>query len=348
MARGCRCPGSSRRACRRAGRRSTFLGRGRSRFRRRPRHLLCALFGDDDVALLFGGGFVVDALQGVGPCLSGRLARTGWIEFLAEAKRIRGRRIGLAVDRHRLVDVFAGVAIGEEGRLRSRAETLAGLFVIGEAGGHGGERDRKVSAVAAADADGAEGAGLRAQIGAGRAWIVIVVAEQIVEETARAARGVGILRPAIILGERQQNRAALVVAVCAAEAAAQPLEAGRDLLEIGPHLLNLVVDRAALRRLAAEEREKSRTVAAHALGLRGDAIEFGLLPGGGLLVTADLFVFRRVATAATAVDGRQLRLQPRAHRIDRRSLRRRRRRVHLRPGVNAQRADAEQRSAGQD
>src|SRR2546422_124727 len=79
--------GGGRGACRR----SPLLGSGP--FGRRARHLLGALLGHDDVALLFGGGFVVDGLQGVRPRLSGSLARTGGIELLTVAKRIRGRRI---------------------------------------------------------------------------------------------------------------------------------------------------------------------------------------------------------------------------------------------------------------
>ena len=131
---------------------------------------------------------------------------------------------------------------------------------------------------------------------AGRARIVVVVAEQIVQEIARAAQRIGVLRAAIILRQRGQNRAALVFAIGAAEAAAaQPLQAGGDLVEIGPHLLDLVVDRTALRRLAGEQREKPGTVAAHALGLQRDAIELGLLLGRGILVAADLVVLGRVA-----------------------------------------------------
>src|SRR6266404_6077766 len=150
--------------------------------------------------------------------------------------------------------IFPGIAIGEEIGLRRRAERLAGPFVVGEAGGHGGERDRKVRAVAAADADGAEGAGLRTEIGAWRTRIV-VVAKQIVEKIAGTSHGVGILRPAVALGQCEQDRAALIFPL-GAKAAAQPLEAGGDLLEIGSHLLDLVVDRTALRRLAREQREK--------------------------------------------------------------------------------------------
>src|ERR1700722_3280726 len=219
MGRGSRCIG--RRRGRRAGRglRAALLG-GRCFRRRRLRHLLRALFGDDDVALLLGGGLVIDAFQRVGPCLSGRLAGAGRIELLAVAKRIRRGRIGLAADRHRLVHVLAGIAIGVQRRIRRRAQRLAGLFVIRKARGNGGERDRKISAVAGADADGAVGAGLRAEIGAGRVWIVVVVAEQILQKVARARRSrVDILGTAIVLGQRGQNRAALIVAIGGAAAA---------------------------------------------------------------------------------------------------------------------------------
>ena len=155
-----------------------------------------------------------------------------------------------------------------------------------------------------------------------RARIVLLLPNRLFRKLPGPARGVGILRPAIVLRERGQDRAALIFAIGAAEpAAAQPLEAARDLIEIGPHLLDLVVDRTALRRLAGEQREEPGTVAAHALGLLGDAIELGLLLGGGILVAADLVVLGGIAAAA-AVDGRQLRFQPRAHRIDRRALRR--------------------------
>ena len=250
-------------------------------------------------------------------------------------KRIRRRGIRLSVDRHRLAHILAGIAIGEQGRLGRRAEIFAGLLVVGEAGGHGGERDRKIGAVAAADADGAVGTGLRTEIAGRRARII--VAEQIVQKIALAPQRGGVLGPAIILRQRHQNRAALIVAVGVAEtAAAQPLEAGGDLVEVRPHLLDLIVDRTALRRLAVEQREKPGTVATHAPGLRRHAIEFALLPAGGILVAAHLFVPGRVPAAAM-VDGRQLRFQPRAHRIHRRrALRWRRAWIHLCTGIQAQ------------
>ena len=178
------------------------------------------------------------------------------------SERVRQRRIGLAADRHRLVHVLAGIAIGEQRGFRRRAQRLAGLLVVGEARRHGGERDREIGAVAGADADRAIGAGLRADIGTRRRIRSVVVAEQVVQEIAgaAAARGIGILRPAIVLRERHQHRAALIVAIGAAEAAAaQPLEAGGDLIEIGAHLLDLVVDRTALRGLAVRTARRIRS-----------------------------------------------------------------------------------------
>ena len=167
------------------------------------------------------------------------------------------------------------------------------------------------------------------------------------------ARGGRILRAAIVLRQRHQHRAALVFAIGAADAAAaQALEAGRDLLEIGAHLLDLVVDRRALRRLAVEQREEARAFAAHPLGLLRDAIEFALLLGLGLLIAADLFILGRVAGAGAAVDRRQLALEPDAHRIGLRTLllrlRRRRGGVHLREGRRDRGGNAEQHGAGQN
>ena len=45
----------------------------------------------------------------------------------------------------------------------------------GKRGGHGGERDREIGAVAGADADGAEGAGLRPEIGARQAFGLLLL-----------------------------------------------------------------------------------------------------------------------------------------------------------------------------
>src|SRR5690606_8958034 len=123
----------------------------------------------------------------------------------------------------------------------------------------------------------------------------------------------GILRSAIVLGEREDHRATLPVALGVAEAAAQLLQVAGDLVEIGTHLLDLVVDRAALRRLSAEQREEAGGIAAHAARLLGDAVELGLLALGRRLVAPDLFGAGRFT--AVAVDHRELGFEPLAHRI---------------------------------
>src|SRR5439155_23950518 len=188
---------------------------------------------------------------------------------------------------------------------------LEGLLVVLKPRLVGGKRHRKITAVAGADADSTEGTGRRAEIGTGRRERLVVVTEQTVDEVARTARGSGILRAAIVLRERRQHRTALVLAIGAANAAAaQPLKAGGDLVEIGAHLLNLVVDRTALGGPAVEQREEAGAFAAHALGLQGNPIEFGLLLGLRFLIAADLFILGGVAGAGTTVDGRQLSFEP--------------------------------------
>ncbi len=239
----------------------------------------------------------------------------------AELEGGRQRRVELAGRRYRRVHVLAGIAIGIERCFRRRAQRLAGLLVIGKARRHRGEGDREIGAVAGAHAHRAIGAGHRAEIAARRSGHG--VAEQAAEETARAlalfARGRRVLRAAIVLRQRRQHRAALVLAVGAAEpAAAQALQAGGDLVEIAAHLLDLVVDRTALRRILVEQREKAGAVAAHALGLRGDAVELALLARLRLLVAADLLVLGGIAGAGAAVDGGKLHLEPLAYRIARR------------------------------
>ena len=89
-------------------------------------------------------------------------------------------------------------------------------------------------------------------------------AEQVLEEAAGPAVGVlTILRAAIVLAERHQDAAALPLALAAV--ALQPLDLGQGAVEVRPHLLDLVVKRSALRRLAAEQREEAAALAAQAL-----------------------------------------------------------------------------------
>jgi len=122
------------------------------------------------------------------------------------------------------------------------------------------------------------------------------------------------LRTAIVLRQRHQHRAALVFTFGVAEpAAAQPLEVAGDLVEIGAHLLDARIDRAALGRLAGKQREKARAVAALTLGLILNPLQFGLLPALGFGIALNLF--RLGAVAAATVNGRQLADQPLADRI---------------------------------
>ena len=149
------------------------------------------------------------------------------------------------------------------------------------------------------------------------------------------ARRVGVLRSAIVLRERQQHRAALIVALRIAKTA-PPRSRSRlvviwsrlpricwILLLTGPHCADWPLNS-----------EKNRTVAALALGLRGDAVELALLLGRCFLVAADLLGFGRIAAAA-AVDGGELRFQPLTHRIDGGARLRGRRRIDLCQGIAA-------------
>ena len=248
--------------------------------------------------------------------------------------------------------------MGVEHGFRRRAQRLAGLLVVGEARRHRRERDREIGAIAGAHAHGAEGAGLRSEIGRRHALRIvrIIAAEQIAQEVAAALllRRRRILRAAIVLRQRRQHRAALSVAFraeAARAATAQALEIAGDLVQIGAHLLDLGVDRAALRRLAAEQREEAGGIAAHALGLHGDAVELGLLAGLGILVAADLLLARGVASAA-AIQRGELALQAHAHRIRPDAvlarLRRRSGRTGLRESTGDEHGRAQQHGAGKE
>ena len=315
-------------------------------------HPLGAFFRDDDIALLGGCGLVVDRFQRVRPGLAGCLAGAGRIELGAEAERVRQRRVVLTAGRDSLIDVLTGIAIGEKRRLGRRAQRPAGSLVVGKTRWDRCERNREVAAIAAPHADGAIGAGRRGHVGAGRrkalSRIVVAAAEQVGEEIAGARGGrrrcrIGILRAATVLRERDQDRTALAVLTAAGTAGPQPFQAACDLIEVLAHLLDLGVDRTALRRLVVEQREEAGAVAAHALGLLGDAIQLGLLPRGRVLIAADLLVLGGIAAAA-AVDGRELRLESRADRIDRRAALRSR--TRLGEGRGIQRSAAEQGNAG--
>jgi hypothetical protein len=104
------------------------------------------------------------------------------------------------------------------------------------------------------------------------------------------------LRAAIVLTERRQDRAALALAI--GGIALQALQVGQHAIEIRTHLLNLIVDRAALLRLAAEQREEATAFAAQAPSLRRQPVELDLLALGGLFVTPDLLGALRISCLA--------------------------------------------------
>jgi hypothetical protein len=83
-----------------------------------------------------------------------------------------------------------------------------------------------------------------------------------------------------------------------------------NLVEVAAHLLDLVVERSALRGLAAEQHEEAVAFAAGAPRRRFLAVEFGLLARRGLFESAEL-VGAGFAPAA-AVESLKLGLEPRA------------------------------------
>src|SRR5262249_58433949 len=132
-------------------------------------------------------------------------------------------------------------------------------------------------AVAASPAQRPSGAG-EGGIGGGRD-----AAEEAVESPAGPAGNVlAVLRAAIVLSERHQDAAPLSFALAAV--ALQPLDVGQRAVEVRTHLLDLIVERAALRRLSAEQREKAAALATQALGLLAEAVELGLLLCRGVFV----------------------------------------------------------------
>ena len=96
--------------------------------------------------------------------------------------------------------------------------------------------------------------------------------------------------------------------------ALQALQVAQDAIEVRAHLLNLIVERAALLRLAAEQREEAAAFAAQAAALRGEPVELGLLALRGVLVALDLFGALRIDMAPRSTD-RELALESHADRI---------------------------------
>ncbi len=91
------------------------------------------------------------------------------------------------------------------------------------------------------------------------------------------------------------------------------LQVGQHLVEVGAHLLDLVVDRAALLRLAAEQREQAAALAAIAPRLRREPVDLGLLAPRGVFVSLDLLGARGIDVAA--IEPGKLALEPHAGRI---------------------------------
>src|SRR5205807_4272634 len=135
--------------------------------------------------------------------------------------------------------------------------------------------------------------------------------EQRLEKIARLHRGGAVLRAAIVLRERDQDRTALGLAVGAV--ALHALKVGERTVEVGPGLLDLIVERAALRRLSAEQGEEAAAFATDPPPLRGQPVEFALELVGAVLVAFDLGGAPRVHRPA--VDQGELALKPDAYRI---------------------------------
>jgi hypothetical protein len=111
------------------------------------------------------------------------------------------------------------------------------------------------------------------------------------------------------LPERSEHAATFSLAFAAV--ALQALDIGKQPIETRAHLLDLVVQGAALRRLSAEQREKAGPLAAVALGLLAQPVKLGLLFSGSFLVSPDLFGLRRV-NRTTTLDHRELPLKTQA------------------------------------
>src|SRR6478736_5735778 len=284
------------------------LDRFALRIEARLRQLLGPLLGDDDIAALHGlvGTLSLALTQRVGPGLAGCTALTGGIVLLAVAERVGQFGVGSAAGRHRACDVLTGIAMAVEGDLGGRAQAPAQLLVVGELARDGRIGDREVISVAGSHAQRSVGAGERC---VGRLRDA-AAAEQVLEEAARSAVGIlAILRAAIVLPEGHQDAAALSLALAAV--ALQPLDFGQGAVEVSPHLLDLIVERTALRRLAAEQREKAGALATQALRLLAETVELGLLLCRGVLVALDLVRPGGIDPDAT-IEGGELAFEPQA------------------------------------
>ena len=221
----------------------------------RLRQLAGALIVHHDVALL--DGRVVDVLQAPAAQVSpGRRQLQALIQRRSIAERGGQRRIGLlAVDRNRLVDVLARIAVRVQLRLGGRAGLAAGLLVLGKAGRIGGEGDGIIEAVAGAHADRAESSRLGAGIpGARRCPARTPTSARTAIRTGRARwrrrrRHLLLILLAAVVLRRAPPGWRGVDFHARARVAAQALHVGLDALQVVPHLLDLLVERPALRLL---------------------------------------------------------------------------------------------------
>ncbi len=118
------------------------------------------------------------------------------------------------------------------------------------------------------------------------------------------------MRAAIVLGKRADHALALHVILAALPGA---LEVGLGAVDAGAHLLDLRVERAALRRLAHENGQQAGRLAAEALELRLDAVEIALLLAERFFDAARPLGARGIG--AGAVDRGELAFEPGADRI---------------------------------
>src|SRR5262249_31756193 len=104
---------------------------------------------------------------------------------------------------------------------------------------------------------------------------------------------------------------AATLALAFAAVTLQPLDLGQGAVEIGAHLLDLVVERPALRGLSAEQGEEAAALATQPLRLLAEAVELGLLLGRCILVALDLVGLGGIDACAT-VHGGELVFEPQA------------------------------------
>ena len=227
--------------------------------------------------------------------------------MLAVAERVGQLRIEPAAARHRARHVLAGIAVAVERHLGRRAQALAEPLVVARtcpapsSRRSGSSSRRRCARTASGRCPPAKRPEAPPKLPPNR----------FSKKPPGAAIGVlAILRSAIVLAERDQHAAALPLALAAV--ALQALDLDQGAIEVRPHLLDLVVERAALRRLSAEQREEAAALAAHTVRLLAQPIELGLLLGRRILVALDLLGPGRIERCAAAIDAGELAFEPQA------------------------------------